>query len=234
MFNPGYKIGQVLTNNDIVQKFRCANMGGMRRSYATNTLVIISDYTKGLYHDKWIDGVLHYTGMGKRGDQDINRAQNATLALSCRNGVDVHLFEVINPGEYIYCGRVELVDKPYTEIQPDEDGNNRLVWIFPVKPESDNDFIKPAKYVFKNVAEYKANRKNYDIKYIKENPVETKISRTVRNNSELKGKKIKHKTYGDGTITKYDGTIITVSFMSAGIKKLNYQFCIDNRLIEFI
>lgn len=41
----------------------------MRRSKTTNTLVIVSDYAKGSYHDKWIRGVLHYTGMGKNGDQ---------------------------------------------------------------------------------------------------------------------------------------------------------------------
>lgn len=29
----------------------------MRRSKTTNTLVIVSDYTKGIYHDKWIGGV---------------------------------------------------------------------------------------------------------------------------------------------------------------------------------
>lgn len=72
MFEPGLEIGQVLKNNDIYEIFKCGNMGGMRRSKATNTLVIVSDYTKGLYHDKWIGGVLHYTGMGKKGDQDIN------------------------------------------------------------------------------------------------------------------------------------------------------------------
>lgn len=70
-FNPGLEIGQILKNDDIVNIFKCGNMGGMRRSKATNTLVIVSDYTKGLYHDKWIGGVLHYTGMGKLGDQDI-------------------------------------------------------------------------------------------------------------------------------------------------------------------
>lgn len=43
-------------------------MGGMRRSKTTNTLVIVSDYTKGIYHDKWIVGVLLYNGMGKNGD----------------------------------------------------------------------------------------------------------------------------------------------------------------------
>lgn len=69
MFNPGLKIGQIIKNADIVGIFKCGNMGGMRRSRTTNTLVIVSDYTKGLYHDKWIGGVLHYTGMGKSGDK---------------------------------------------------------------------------------------------------------------------------------------------------------------------
>lgn len=104
MFNPGLKIGQIIKNADIVEIFKCGNMGGMRRSRTMNTLVIVSDYTKGLYHDKWIGGGLHYTGMGKLGDQDIHWVQNDTLAESDYNGVDVHLFEVIDAGEYIYCG----------------------------------------------------------------------------------------------------------------------------------
>ena len=53
--------------------------------------------------------------MGKNGDQDINWAQNATLAACGYNGVDVHLFEVMDAGEYVYCGRIELVDKPYRD-----------------------------------------------------------------------------------------------------------------------
>ena len=52
MFDPGIEIGQILKNSDIVEIFKCGNMGGMRRSKATNTLLIISDYTKGIYHDK--------------------------------------------------------------------------------------------------------------------------------------------------------------------------------------
>ena len=34
--------------------------------------------------------------MGKNGDQDINWSQNATLVASGYNGVDVHLFEVMD------------------------------------------------------------------------------------------------------------------------------------------
>lgn len=52
MFDPGQKIGQIIDNSGIVEIFKCGIMGGMRRSKATNTLVIVSDYTKGLYHDK--------------------------------------------------------------------------------------------------------------------------------------------------------------------------------------
>ena len=45
LFNPGLKIGQIVKNADIVEIFKCGNMGGMRRSRTTNTLVIVSDYT---------------------------------------------------------------------------------------------------------------------------------------------------------------------------------------------
>ena len=58
----------------------------MLRSQTTKTLVLASEYMKGLYHDKWIGGVLHYTGMGKNGDQDIHWAQNNTLALPWQTG----------------------------------------------------------------------------------------------------------------------------------------------------
>lgn len=77
--------------------------------------------------DKWC-APLHRNG--ENGDQDINWGQNATLAACGHNGVDVHLFEVMDAGEYVYCGRIELVGKPYTEIQPGEDGKPRKVWIF--------------------------------------------------------------------------------------------------------
>ena len=60
-FDPGLKIGQILKNSDVVDTFKCGNMGGMRRSRTTNTLVIVSDYTKGIYHDKWSSS-LHRNG----------------------------------------------------------------------------------------------------------------------------------------------------------------------------
>ena len=66
-FEPGLTIGQILKNADIVDIFKCGSMGGMRRSKTTNTLVIVSDHTKGIYHDKWSGGVLHYMEIQARG-----------------------------------------------------------------------------------------------------------------------------------------------------------------------
>lgn len=251
MFDPNLKIGQILKNRDIVDIFKCGNMGGMRRSRTTNTPVLISDYTKGIYHDKWISGVLHYMGMGKSGDQDINWAQNATLATCGRNDVDIHPFEVIDAGEYIYCGRIELVDKPYVDIQPGEDGNSRKVWMFPIRPVSYNDVKRPEMFVFKDMEDYKVRAKNVDAKYIEMMAEKKKSGNksgttfapaipatppepTVVIPPEIVGKKIKHITYGEGIITGIKGAMIIVSFTSVGDKNLSYKVCTKRKLIEFI
>lgn len=251
VFNPGLKIGQILKNSDIVDTFKCGNMGGMRRSKTTNTLVLVSDYTKGIYHDKWIGGILHYTGMGKSGDQDIRWAQNRTLAECGYNGVDVHLFEVMDAGEYVYCGRIELVSKPYIEIQPGDDGENRKVWMFPIRPVPDNDVRKPSMFVFKDVEDYKARGKDVDAEYAKTVAAKKKRSRKtstpiipVIHKPEPKpqvvipryivGKYVKHKTFGIGKITQIDGITITVTFNTVGVKKMGYELCMEKKLIEFI
>ncbi len=251
MFNPGLKIGQIIKNADIVGIFKCGNMGGMRRSRTTNTLVIVSDYTKGLYHDKWIGGVLHYTGMGKSGDQDIHWAQNATLAESDYNGVDVHLFEVIDAGEYIYCGRIELVSKPYTDVQPGEDGNDRKVWMFPIRPVPDNDVKKPQMFVFKDMDDYENRGKNVDAEYTKmmaaakkkgtKKPVfvapivqKPEPKQQIEIPADIIGRQVIHKAFGLGKITAIEGTSIVVQFDMVGLKKMGYEFCMEKKLLEFI
>ena len=251
MFDPGLKIGQILKNADIVDTFKCGNMGGMRRSKTTNTLVIVSDYTKGIYHDKWIGGVLHYTGMGKNGDQDINWAQNATLAGCGRNGVDIHLFEVMDAGEYVYCGRIELVDKPYTETQPGEDGAPRKVWMFPIRPVPDNDVKKPAMFVFTDMDDYKTRGKNVDAEYAKIMAAKKKSGGKSAASvapvipkpepkpvfavpTDVVGKMVKHSSFGVGTITAIEGTAIAVEFDKVGLKKMGYEFCMQEKMLEFI
>lgn len=133
MFDIRLKLGEVIDNEALMDIFKCGNMGGMRKSNKTNTLILISDYTKRFYNDKWIGDILHYTGMGKIGDQDINFMQNKTLNNSNRNGIEVFLFEVFEPKKYVFGGRVELAGEPYQENQKDDENNMRKVWIFPLK-----------------------------------------------------------------------------------------------------
>ena len=132
-FNSGLHPGDIIDNQRLTEIFRCSRQGGMRRSHQTNTLVIVSDHTRSIYEDRWIGNIFHYTGMGQRGDQDLDFMQNKTLAESCHNGIEVHLFEVFEPGQYTYMGRVELAGEPYQERQPDADGNPRQVWVFPLR-----------------------------------------------------------------------------------------------------
>jgi len=135
-FKPSFLIGEEVTNERITREFKCANMGGMRRSHLTKTLLIVSDHTKGLYDDKWYGDTLHYTGMGKSGVQKLEFMQNRTLAESRTNDVVVHLFEVFISGKYIYRGVVELCGDPYQEKQEGEDGFKRMVWMFPLRVRS--------------------------------------------------------------------------------------------------
>lgn len=148
-FDPVLKIGQVVTNDVIKDIFKCGNMGGMRKSNKTNTLVVVTDHTKGLYDDRWEGDILHYTGMGKNGDQNINFAQNRTLNESSTNGVEVFLFEVIKKNEYTYLGPIFLCDVPYQEEQLGEDGRQRKVWVFPVKLK----YSEEASFISKDLME---------------------------------------------------------------------------------
>lgn len=128
-------IGENYTNEQITNIFRVGNMGGMRKSNTKNALVLISFHSgkDRLYNDYWKEDTLYYTGMGQNGDQDINFAQNKTLAKSKTNGVTVYLFEVFQEQVYKYRGIVELTGDPFLKEELDSTGNPRKVWKFPLK-----------------------------------------------------------------------------------------------------
>ena len=146
-FDPGLSPGQTLDNETLRRIFKCSTQGGMRPSTTTHSLVIVSSHAKRLYRDRWIDGVLHYTGMGLTGDQKISH-QNKTLAECRTNKVGVFLFEVFQEREYTYIGSVTLADDPYQEIQLDTSGRERRVWMFPLRltsgsePILEEDFLR--------------------------------------------------------------------------------------------
>lgn len=124
-------VGQVISNDILTTLFQCSPQGGMRRH--NDNLVIISGHVNNIYTDRWIDGVIHYTGMGRKGDQTLRGNQNGTLYHSRTNGVKVYLFEVFKRKEYTFMGRVELNGDPYQENQLDEDNFLRKVWVFPMR-----------------------------------------------------------------------------------------------------
>ncbi len=132
-FKHGLKSGEIINNRKLMNIFNCSPHGGMRRSLRTNTLVTVLDHTRSIYEGRWINDVLHFTGMGLKGDQRIDYAQNKTLAESPSSGIDIFLFEVFERGSYIFRGQVKLAGEPYQEEQPDLNSNARRVWIFPLK-----------------------------------------------------------------------------------------------------
>ena len=132
-FDPGLRPGDVIDNAKLVEIFKCSSQGGMRKSNTKNALVLVSNHTKSLYDDIWIDVTFHYTGMGTLGDQSLTFMQNKTLKESKTNGVEVFLFEVFTSKEYTFIGRVELAGEPYQTDQPDDRGQIRKVWMFPLK-----------------------------------------------------------------------------------------------------
>ena len=154
-------VGQEYTNDEIVKIFRCGNMGGMRKSNTKNALVLISFHDKvdRLYEDYWRDDILYYTGMGQTGDQDINFAQNKTLAESRSTGVTVYLFEMFNDQRYMYRGIVQLVADPFQENEKDVDKMTRKVWKFPLKLVAENDFLEEEMFIKKAAEAEKAVRR---------------------------------------------------------------------------
>ncbi|MEY2363460.1 HNH endonuclease [Lysinibacillus capsici] len=130
-------VGKHYSNDEITKYFKVGNMGGMRRSHTTNALVIISDHTK-MYDDRFEvnsegEEIIHYTGMGKKGDQDLNFAQNRTLYESNKNGIKVYLFEKFSDElGFVYRGQVRLIGEPYEEQQYGEDNILRKVYMFPL------------------------------------------------------------------------------------------------------
>lgn len=133
-FDHSLSIGDSIDNGQLTGIFKCSPQGGMRRSLETNTLILISDHTKSVYDDRWINNnILHYSGIGLEGDQKIDTAPNKTLAGSADNGINIYLFEVFEKGKYLFRGRVELYDQPYQAKQPDRNDQLRNVWIFPLR-----------------------------------------------------------------------------------------------------
>jgi len=72
--------------------------------------------------------------MGRVGDQQLE-GQNKRLAEQGETSLPVHIFEVFRRGNYVYAGRVRLAGAVQTERQPDDEGQARRVYVFPLQLE---------------------------------------------------------------------------------------------------
>ncbi len=127
------EIGKSYSNQELQEIFHCGNTGGMRYVKKTNTLLIISNDLEGFYKNRWDGNILHYVGMGKKGDQDLNFHQNKRLKNHKALKTLLYLFEVFEKKRYTYLGIPELFLEPYQETQTDSEGIKRSVWIFPLR-----------------------------------------------------------------------------------------------------
>lgn len=125
--------GTILNNKQLCEIFKCGPQGGMRKSNTTKTLVLITNHVESVYSDVWNVNVLHYTGMGQKGDQSLDFMQNKTLNEIESNGVSVHYFEVFTDKQYTYSGCLVRAGAPYQSEQLDVNQTLRKVWIFPLK-----------------------------------------------------------------------------------------------------
>lgn len=141
--------------------FKVGNSGGMRKSTKNNCLVLISDHTRGIYDDKWYGNEIHYTGMGLTGNQSLDYMQNKTLYNTHNTNTILYLFEIFWKKQYTYQGIVELLKEPYKESQEDINGNDRIVWMFPLTLKNNSPVIskKQLNNIYKRL-EKEANKMN--------------------------------------------------------------------------
>lgn len=163
-------VGNKYTNNEIASTFKCSNMGGMRRSKETNTLVLIAKHNNPLYDDQWTDeGILNYTGMGTENDQSIEFAQNKTLTIAKKEGIKVYLFESLKDNEYYFSGEVELCGTPFQASETDINNKMRKVIKFPLKRKDPSKrVIFDIKDIEKSEQEKIKEVRKYNLEDIKE------------------------------------------------------------------
>ncbi|PNA00002.1 restriction endonuclease [Pseudomonas sp. FW305-17] len=156
----------------------------MRRSHATNTLVIVSNHVKSVYDDRWEGDIFHYTGMGQHGNQSLRSAQNKTLNESPTNKIKIHLFEVFEPKQYTYIGEVILVGDAYEEKQYDARMNLRNVWVFPLKLCASDAPKIPASSLLNVIKEKEKKIRKFSDVEIEENALRTQQLLVSRRHTE--------------------------------------------------
>jgi hypothetical protein len=132
--------GQRILRKVLHQRFGGQQQGGISPSAQTPNVFVFYDPATGEqhgYYDDWqVDGCLHYTGEGQRGDQEM-KAGNAAIL---NHGVDGRALRVFRGarGTVTYEGEFELDDaEPFQRTDAPEtgDGPLREVFVFRLRPK---------------------------------------------------------------------------------------------------
>lgn len=169
-YEPPFSLGQEVSFDDIRSIVPQASFGGgMLYSNNHKCLILLSKHDS-LYEDEWKGDVLHYTGTGRSGDQDINYRENKLLDKSQKDELPVYLFES-NNRVYTYRGEVHLSGSPYQATKPDKDGLMRKVWVFPLILVSGG--IVPKEYINEYEKEKKKQVKKLSVDQLKNQAVKS-------------------------------------------------------------
>ncbi len=143
-------IGDVFTNDEFMNIFKISDQSSIMKSNALDCLVLTTSLEEMVHGDSVIgDGHIIYTGEGLIGDQAITE-NNKIIYESNKNDIPMYLFSEDNKN-YTFEGKVKLSDKPYQVKEKDINGNERMVWKFPLEIIYSDDIYNNIDENFKEV-----------------------------------------------------------------------------------
>ena len=126
--------GETLTNNELMEIFKCGNRGRIRVSKKYDTLVLVSYCNLPTSIDHWKDEIYHFEGMGRGKEGGIfYRLNSKILSLKSENE-QAHLFIWEKPNHYTFVGKVSLNSNPY-QVFLDVDREEET-YFFPLSVDS--------------------------------------------------------------------------------------------------
>ncbi|TQR37583.1 AAA family ATPase [Brevibacillus brevis] len=189
---------QTIDNETLMQIFKCGVMGGMRRSLASNCLVLISNSKSNDYKNILFENnTLQFMGMGRKGNQKLGYGHNKTLYFSNRDRIQLFLFKSDEKDSYTFLGEVKLAGEPKLSLQEDYEGNSRNVLIFPLVEVGVERNITEFLLEFSKGVLVKRNVLDFSNNYLNANSIEPIIELMKKNNVD--------------TLTSHGGWFITAS-----------------------
>lgn len=128
--------GVVIKRTELHARYSGGRQGGIAPLTKSKNVLVFSDPASGAkygYHDRWEDGVFHYTGEGQVGDQTMTHGNKAILNHT-DDGRALRVFKGVR-GTVRYLGEFELDTEPwYWSIAEDRDKARRKVIVFRLRP----------------------------------------------------------------------------------------------------